>query len=183
MFAHWRGHILLGMGETPSARLPTSIFVFLVFIGLVQANYHAAHLPRVIATHFGKGGMANGWQTKGVSFYTEAVLVLLTAAIAFGVPRLIEMVPLYLVNLQNKEYWFAPERRAETLAHFRAQFAWFGCAMLAFLLVVYELVFRANLVLPHQLNTTAFVTTLFTYLAFVAIWVVRLLVHFSRKPR
>jgi len=171
------------MREIPSARLPYSIFVFLLFVGLVQANYQAAHLPRVIATHFGQGGMANGWQTKGVSFYTEAVLILLAASIAFGVPRLIEMLPVSLVNLQNKEYWFAPERRADTLAYFRAQFAWFACALLAFLLVVYELVFRANLVFPHQLNTAAFVTVLFTFLAFVVIWAVRLIIHFSKIPR
>jgi len=183
LLAGCSGLTLLYMGDTPSARLPSSIFVFLLFVGLVQANYQAGRLPRVIATHFGKSGMANGWQTKGVSFYTEALLVLLAASIAFGVPRLIEMLPVSLVNLQNKEYWFAPERRADTLAYFRAQFAWFGCALLAFLLVVYELVFRANLVFPHQLNTTAFVAVLFAFLAFVMIWAVRLILHFSRPTQ
>ena len=171
------------MENAPSTRLPHSIFFFLVLVGLVQANYQAAHLPRMIATHFGKDGIANGWQSKGVSFYTEAVLIVLAASISFGIPRLLEMVPLSLVNLSNKEYWFAPERRANTLAYLRAQFAWFGCALLAFLLVVYKLVFRANLVFPHQLNTTAFVTVLFAFLAFVAIWIVRLIMHFSKMPR
>ena len=176
-----RGLILLSMENAPSSRLPSSIFFFLLLVGLVQANYQAARLPRMIATHFGKDGAANGWQTKGVSFYTEAVLVLLAASIAFGLPRLLEMLPLSLINLPNKEYWFAPERRANTLAYFRAYLAWFGCALLAFLLVVYELVFRANLVFPHQLSTTAFVAALFTFLAFVLLWVIRLIVHFSKK--
>jgi uncharacterized membrane protein len=180
LFAGFGGRTLVGMEDTPSTRLPHSIFFFLLLAGLLQANYQAAHLPRMIATHFGKDGMANGWQTKGASFYTEAVLVLVAASITFGLPRLLEMLPVPLWNLPNKEYWFAPERRANTVAYFRAQFAWFGCALLAFLLVVYELVFRANLVFPHQLNTTAFLAALFTFLAFVLLWTIRLIMHFSK---
>lgn len=171
------------MGDTPRTRLPSSIFVFLLFVGLLQANYQAAHLPQVIATHFGKGGMANGWQTQGGSFYTEGVMVVLAAFISFGLPRIIGAIPVSLLNVPNKEYWFAVQRREDTLAYLRVHFAWFGCALLGFLLIVYELVFRANLAFPHQLNTTAFVTALFTFLAFVVIWVVRLIVHFSRTQK
>ena len=84
----------------------------------------------------------------------------MAALLGFGVPALIGVLPVSLVNVPNKEYWFAPERRESTLAYFRMSFAWFGCALLAFLIFVNELVFRANLETPRQLNTTAFVTGL-----------------------
>jgi hypothetical protein len=100
---------------------------------------------------------------------------------AFGIPRLIGVLPLSLVNVPNKEYWLAPERREETLAFFRAQFAWFGCGFLAFLIVVNQLVFDANQTRPRHLNGGAFVVAMIAFLAFVGIWTVRLVLRFSRK--
>ena len=66
--------------------------------------------------------------------------------------------------------------------YFRAQFAWFGCALLAFLLVVNELVFRANRTSPRQLSDTAFAAALVIFLAFSGVWTIRMILHFSRKP-
>jgi hypothetical protein len=43
-----------------------------------------------------------------------------------------------------------------------------------------ELVFRANLHIPPQLNTAAFVPAILSFLAFVAISSIRLILHFSR---
>lgn len=170
------------MESTSNTRLPTSIFVFLVVVGALRAHFYASQIPDVLASHFAQGGRANGWQSKPAFFVTELIVVIISTVIAFGVPRLLEALPISLVNIQNKDYWFAPERRENTIAFFGASFAWFGCAVLAFLLFVNELVFRANLAFPHQLDTKTFVTALFCFLAFVVIWVIRLILHFSRVP-
>lgn len=170
------------MESTSNTRLPTSIFVFLVVVGGVRAHYYASQMPDVLASHFAQGGRANGWQSKPAFFATELIVVVISTVIAFGVPRLLEALPISLINIQNKEFWFAPGRRENTAAFFGAAFAWFGCALLGFLLFVNELVFRANLASPHQLDTKNFVTALFAFLAFVVIWTVRLIFHFSRVP-
>ena len=169
--------------ETPSARLPTSIFVFLVLLGALQAYSYAARLPAVVASHFSGPGMPNGWQTQSAFFLTELVVVVMAAVVGFGVPAIIAAVPVSLINLPNKQSWFAPERRESTLAYFRVQFAWFGCGLLGFLLCVNELVFRANLSTPRRLNATAFTIALMAFLAFVLVWTIRLIVRFSREPR
>lgn len=169
------------MEAEANTRLPTSFFVFLVFVGALQGYSYAGQMPDPLATHFGASGLANGWQSKAAFFSTELGLLVLAAVLAFGVPRMMASVPLSLVNLPNKEYWFSPERRAATLAFFRAQFAWFGCALLAFLLFVNELVFRANLAYPHRLNGSAFTIGIILFFVFVATWTIRLAVHFSRK--
>lgn len=126
--------------------------------------------------------MANGWQSQVAFFCTELGVVVLASVIAFGLPRILGAVPLSLINVPNKEYWFGAERRASTLAFFNVRFAWFGCALLAFLLYVNELVFRANLTYPHRLNTSAFVTAMVIFLAFMVVWMARLITHFSKKP-
>ena len=138
-------------------------------------------MPPVLATHFGGRGAPNGWQTQSQFFVLEIVLLGVCLLLAFGIPRLIGVLPISLVNVPNKEYWLAPERREEALAFFRAQFAWFGCGFLAFLMVVNQLVFDANQTQPRRLNGGAFVVALVAFLAFVGIWTVRLIVRFARK--
>jgi uncharacterized membrane protein len=166
---------------TTSERLPNSVFVvLLVYMGL-QARFEYDKLPEFVANHFVAGGRANGWQAKSQGAFAELIAVGMAALIAFGVPRLIAVVPVSMLNLPNKEYWFASERLESTLAYFRAWFAWMGSALLLFLIVVYELVFRANQVTPPTLNTRAFVTALFAFLGFTLVWVMRMIVHFSRK--
>jgi uncharacterized membrane protein len=165
---------------TPSNRLPVSVFVFLVFVGVLQARKFAAAMPAVMATHFGASGKANGWQSQSAFFVTETVLLGVCLLLAFGVPRLIEALPISLLNVPNKEYWMVPERRGETVEFFKKQFAWFGCAFLAFILVINELVFAANQSQPRQLNNSAFVTALIAFLVFVAVWTGRLLFYFSK---
>jgi heme A synthase len=61
--------------------------------------------------------------------------------------------------------------------------AWFGCALLAFLLFVMELVFRANLQSPPRLNSAAFVPGLVAFLLFVGISTVRLVARFARRSQ
>lgn len=168
---------------TPNSRLPSVVFVFLALLGVLQARNFAATMPPLVATHFGGSGAPNGWQSQAAFFTTEAVMLGVAVLLAFGVSRLIGVLPVSMLNLQNKEFWLAPERHEQTLAFFKAQFAWFGCAFLAFLLVVNDLVYRANLTHPRQLNSGAFVTAMIAFLGFVAIWTVRLIVHFSKAAK
>jgi uncharacterized membrane protein len=168
------------METTSGTRLPSSIFFFLVVVGAVQASSYAARMPQPIASHFRSGGMPNGWQTKTGFLGLELGVVVLATVMAFGLPRILGAVPLALINVRNKEYWFGPAQRENTLAFFRVQFAWFGCGLLAFLLFVNELVFRANLAAPHSLNTTAFVAAMAVFLTFVVVWTIRLILHFSK---
>jgi len=147
---------------------------------VLQARMQYSKLPEVIATHFRAGGLANGWQTQSQAFTNGLGIIAVAALIGFGVPQLLGVIPVSLINLPKKEFWLAPERREQTLAYLKASFAWFACILFTFVLFVNDLVFRANLVKPQQLNTTAFLTALFTFLGFVLIWTIRLIVHFSR---
>jgi uncharacterized membrane protein len=165
---------------TPNSRLPSAVFVLLVFVGFLQARKFAASMPPVLATHFGGSGAPNGWQTQSQFFVLEIVLLGVCLLLAFGIPRLIGVLPISMVNVPNKEYWLAPERREETLAFFRARFAWFGCGFLGFLIVVNQLVFDANQSQPRHLNGGAFTVALVAFLAFVGIWTVRLIARFAR---
>lgn len=164
------------------ARFPNSIFVLLVVFGAGQFVYYAPRIPVVLGSHFARGGIVNGWQTRGAFFSTELAMIVLATVISFGIPRLIAAVPASLINLPNKDYWFASERREDTLAYIRVWSAWFGCGLLAFLLFVMELAFRANLHSPPHFNNAAFVPALLAFATFDTMLILRLILHFSRTP-
>jgi len=166
----------------PNTRLPSSLFFALAVLGAVQYGYYGPRLPGVLGSHFGVNGAVNGWQSKAVFFSIELAVVVLAAVIGFGVPRIIGAMPVALINLPNKEFWLGPERREETLFYIRAWSAWFGCGLLAFLLFVMELAFRANLQTPPRFNNSAFVPALLVFVAFDTIALVWLILHFA-KPR
>ena len=165
------------MGNT---RFPNSIFVVLVLVAAVQSNHYAQRLPDIVGSHFGTSGFASAWQTKMALFMVELTVIVVATIVSFGAPRLITAMPASAINLPNKEFWLSPERREETFLFLRAQMAWFGCALLAFLLFVMELVFRANLQTPPRLNNAAFVPALVVFIAFSATWTIRFVFHFSR---
>src|SRR6202045_4717617 len=163
-----------------NTRLPGSVFFALALVGAVRYVYFAPRLPEVLGSHFAGNGAVNGWQRRGAFFTTEVAVVVLAAVVGFGIPRIIGAMPVSLINLPNKESWVTPERRAETLGYLQMHMAWFGCALLAFLLFVMELVFRANLQSPPRLNSAAFVPGLVAFLLFVTVSTVRLVARFAR---
>ena len=82
------------------------------------------------------------------------VLTLLpAAAIEFWVSRKIASQPDTRLNLPNKEYWLAPERRAETFAYFDNFCAWYGCVFLFVVVFAMGLAMRANFDSPPRLPT------------------------------
>ena len=163
-------------------RLPNSIFFLLVVLGFVQCTYYAPRIPNILGSHFGLSGVANGWQTKMVFFSMELTMIVLATLISFVPPRVIAAMPVSLINLPNKQFWLSPERREDTISYFRAWSAWFGCALLAFLLFVMELVFRANLQTPPRFSNTAFIPALVVFVVFDTVLMLRLILHFSRMP-
>jgi hypothetical protein len=113
-------------------------------------------------------------------FIVELTVIVVATIVSFAVPRLITAMPASAINLPNKEFWLSPERREETFLFLRAQMARFGCVLLAFLLFVMELVFRANLQTPPRLNNAAFVPALVAFIVFSMSWTASFVVHFYK---
>jgi uncharacterized membrane protein len=166
-----------------NARLPNSVFFVLALVGAWQYAYYAPRLPEVLASHFAANGAVNGWQSKSAFFGVELVIVVLAAVVGFGIPRVIAAMPVSLINLPNKEFWFSAERRDETMVYMRTSAAWFGCALLAFLLFVMELAFRANLQTPPRFDNAAFLPALLAFIGFDTIVLLRMILHFSNTQK
>lgn len=158
------------------------IFVVLLLAALGQGFYFANTLPDVVASHFNASGNADSWMNRKefVAFYFATIagtaLILLLCAASFRAIK-----PRYL-NLPNKEYWLAPERRKETLGYLSQAFAWFASATLLLLIDIFHQTYVVNTnraeTLPHPK------LSLVLYAGFAFIWLVIVMRRFAvRSPR
>ncbi len=163
----------------PSARLPRNVFFVVVLVALARCSYFYPLLPARVASHFDISGVPNGWMTKPLFFELYAAGVALGIVVVFLPALTIAKLPASLINLPNKKYWLAPEHRAETNALLARSFAWFGCALLAFEIVVLDLAMQANLVSPPRFSSESMLVCLAVFLIWTGWWTIDLIRHFA----
>jgi uncharacterized membrane protein len=166
----------------PDSRVPKRLFFVILAAGLLQLFHDFPLLPERMASHFAASGYANGWMTKSQFLMTYAVILLPTLFLEFRLYRRIARTPDKKLNLPNKEYWLAPERRAETFAYFEIFFAWYGCAFLLLEIIAMGLAMRANFQSPPHMPTVPIVSAIVAFVVFNVACVVAMFRRFS-QPR
>ena len=159
---------------------PLLVLLWLLAIDGIILSATQHQFPPTIATHFDLQGNANGWlETK-----THALVFVM---LSFGLPLLMvgifslaQYLPNSLINLPNRDYWLAPERRTETFAVLRWQSLWLACLALLFVMGLYLLTLEANFHNPARLFTAATWVWLVAFLLAVAKWVTLLYRHFRK---
>ncbi len=139
-------------------------------------------LPPLVASHFDLAGHANAFMARG-KYLTLMVLLaaglpLLMAASARWLTRL----PDALINLPNKDYWLAPERRSRSLAALSTHLERLCWALALFLCYLHWLIVRAQGGPKPHLAQGPFVGGLLLFLGFVVLWLVLLYRRFRRIP-
>ncbi len=157
------------------------VFVLLLVLSVLQIYYYYPTLPETVASHFGPGGEADGWSSKGDFMLIYAITFFAIAAIFLGITWFLPKIPPSLVNLPNKDYWLADERKNATYALLANYVLWFTNATLAFIMVVMNMTIRANIYRTNELGDS-FWLLLILYLLFTAVWCVYLFRSFG-KPR
>ena len=137
-------------------------------------------LPPIVASHFSASGAASGYMPRGI----YSVLVM---ALVVGAPLLVALVPAAAagkgakrLNIPDREYWLAPERREATLAYIRGHGRWFAAGVALFLTYVHWLVVRANALRPPMLSTAGIVLGLVVLFLALAVWLTLLFRRFRR---
>lgn len=162
-------------------QLPHKISVVSFTALIAHFAFYYPRLPEIIATNFGGGGRPQGWMSKSTFILFELGLVLLIGFMMFGLPRLIKNIPNSLVNMPNRHYWLADDRKEKTLMILQREMGWVFVGLLAFFIAVNHLVFEANLADPKRLSDW-FLFVFVGFLLFVTVWGIRFLIIF-RKPK
>lgn len=80
-------------------------------IGLSLALAVYSTSPAVVPVHFGPSGVPDRWGSPLEVLVVQGCVIGLTTLLFGALPQVIRHGPSTLINLPNKEYWLAPERR------------------------------------------------------------------------
>ena len=133
-------------------------------------------LPDTMAIHFGGDGQPDGWETKESFYIFYSLLVLGLSGLFQGLKVALPKMPVSLINMPNKEYWFAPERAKDSFGILTGFFERMTCALVLFLGVIFADTCVSNLREVVQLNTMTFIPLLLLFVGFVfwnVIWLLR----------
>jgi Domain of unknown function (DUF1648) len=164
--------------------MPCALFVLLLIGSAGFLVSTIGEFPDRIATHFDWAGQANAWMTR------EDYLIWMLAfgvALPAVVTALVGLLPrawpgLAFINLPNRDHWFAPDRRAESLDFLGQHACWLGCLMVLMAMGVHALVLRAHEATPPTLPVVPFVAMLIAFVFAAGVWVVVLYRRFHRRP-
>lgn len=153
---------------------------WLAIIGLaLQAMLMLPKMPASIATSFGTAGTPHAWMTRAQFVWFEVFLVAILWTAFFVFPKYLGRFPNSL-NIPNRAYWMAPERRAFTLRWIQQKMQALGVFMLVFVGLMMQATFQANLASPIRLDMTAFLTGLGVWVALVLLWTFSFVSRFRR---
>jgi len=162
--------------------MPCVLFVLLLIgsAGFIVATVGA--FPDHVATHFGWGGRPDGWMS-----WNGYLTWMLSFGIVFPVvvTAMVSLLPrawpgLAFVNLPNRDYWFAPERRAASLAYLGRHACWLGCLIVLMMAGIHALILQAHDVVPPKLPETPFFSLLIGFLLALGVWILVLYRKFHR---
>jgi uncharacterized membrane protein len=163
-------------------RLPRFLYTFLFLAGLLMVAYYYPQMPQRMASHFAADGHVNGWQSREAFFVLMQLVYSTSAVVCFLAPRQIAANSNARINLPHRDYWLAPERRAQTMRAISATMAWFGCGILFVLICGTFLALQANLAPYHRFNSETMIIVLGGFLVGLLGLLVRLVRHFQRVP-
>ena len=121
------------------------VLLLLVLLAVGDAAFYYSRLPAVIASHFDAQGKPDGWIPKAAAFRTQAILLGGTTSVLLILCLAMQFMPASMVNVPNKDYWFAPERLRQSRQRLTVWMLWFTSALVAFLIGLFDVMFRANL--------------------------------------
>jgi hypothetical protein len=141
-----------------------------------------SQLPALVASHFGASGAVNAFMPRDYYVRFFLVFTILVPLVVVFVPRIAVGTPGARINIPNREYWLAPQRRAETVEFLQDQFTRFGLTLLVFLCYVHWLVLRANQNTPPNLPAGLFWGGLVAFLIATIAWMARMFTRFRLPP-
>jgi len=136
----------------PMPALITLLALSVVLLVSVAATYPM--LPERVATHFSASGQPDGWmsRTAHVAFTLGGAAV--AAGFCAGPIYLTRFLHASAINIPNREYWLAPERRAEADRRMLAFGLWLAALTVGLFIGLHVLTILANRREPIRLPMT-----------------------------
>ncbi len=156
------------------------VLLYACFLGYWA--WSGTQLPDRLATHFNGSSEPNGWMSRSASQTFMLVFAFLFPLFIILVCSATRFLPASLINIPNRQYWLAPERRMETSNYLVAQSLWLACLTVGFVIGIQYSIVQANRQIPPHLSTSVLLEVIVPFIAGTIIWVILLFRHFRRTP-
>ncbi|MFN7114188.1 MAG: hypothetical protein ACK4PK_07480 [Alphaproteobacteria bacterium] len=155
------------------------IFAILICLGcfaaaLLQMDHYLPQLSGRMAVRFDLDGRPIGWMSKdGFTVYYLCLLAFVVGSFV-AVGLLAGRIPPRLLGIPHRDYWLAPERRAESLRYLKEFHLWTGAFAGLFIVGMMEMVFKINLDDIPRLDNRLFysATGAFCFTVLVAVLII-----------
>lgn len=114
-------------------------------VAIVQNAWYWQQLPPRVATHFGIDGQPNAWMSRNGATATMLASQIGLPLFLSGLGASLGWLPVSLINIPNRQYWFEPQRRESTIRYMRRLLMFIALLTSLFLMWLSHLTFRANM--------------------------------------
>ena len=149
-----------------------------VIASMLQIAMMGPLLPERIASHFGASGEANGYMDRSSFLTLHGFLAVFLTLMISGVSFLLPSLPNESINLPNKAYFLAPERRRETLDYLISRMMVFNSATLLLITAIFQVVYEANIQGKNSIGWTPLLLV-GAFLIYTTIWSIGLIRRFT----
>jgi uncharacterized membrane protein len=160
-----------------------TLYLASIALAVIEGLSCYSLLPARMAIHFNASGAADGSGYKQQFFIFYGIMVGVLSLLFWGLPLVIRMAPSSLINLPNKDYWLAPERKEQTLARLSDQMLFTGCMALLLMDGILFLVIKANLSTPPVLPAAWLWGLIVAFIVANVVWTISLIKSFRRPMK
>ncbi len=160
--------------------LHTLVLLVVIFMGAFTNWFLTLSLPQKVATHFDFAGRPDGYMTLQNH---QSFMTLSTIGFPLFMVFMIGVIPSWfpsLVNISHRDYWFAPERKSQTLDYLFRMACILGVLMVFFFVGLNVIIVLANNSTPILMPKLPFFVVMGLFLFCIILWVVMLFLRFRK---
>jgi len=158
------------------------LFGLCVIVAPIVVWTTSAELPARVASHFARGGYANGFMAHETYVLFMLAMTTLLPLVVVASIGLLPRVATARLSMRHREHWLAPQRRAATMATLATWACAFGVVLVSFLTAIHLVTLEANARTPARLDEGVFFAVLGVFLVVLVAWIGFMAVRFGR-PR
>ncbi len=153
-------------------------------VSALQQAYYYPKLPYKVAIHFNASGFPDNFSGKLFSALMQVGVVIFMALVVFVSDYFIKHGSDNFINIPNRKYWLAPERRERTIDLLSSFVYWLGILTNLFLIFVSQRIINVNLN-PEMTLGHHFWAYLTAYLLslFISIWIFFRILNSRKKDK
>ena len=161
--------------------IPRLLYVLALVVAPIVVWTTSEPLPSRVATHFARGGYANGFMSHDAYLVFILAMTTVVPLAVVAATGLLPRVATSRIKIRNREFWLSPQRREATLSFLTSHACAMGVLLTLFLVGIHFLVLEANERTPPRLDEHAFMVVLIAFLLLIAVWIGTLVLRFARE--